>query len=213
MKKLMLWLLLVLNTAIVLNEQPTETHYIELKIKEVQSIVKIDNDRRLNKDKIISVIETYNQQMSEELKDVIVNEIQQMTVKYPNLSVDLICALITHESARTWNPKVVSHAGAIGLMQVMPHTGKRLARTDNSVSYTSKRTLEDPVSNIRLGSRYLSYLLEHNDLEGSLIGYNAGEYRLQQWINSGKDYSVLPIETQNYGNFVMKTYDRIVNEL
>ena len=31
-----------------------------------------------------------------------------MEVKYENLNVDLICATITHESARTWDPKVVS---------------------------------------------------------------------------------------------------------
>ena len=51
-----------------------------------------------------------------------------MSVKYPNLDVNLICATITHESARTWEPEVVSKAGAMGLMQIMPATGEWLSK-------------------------------------------------------------------------------------
>jgi len=33
-----------------------------------------------------------------------------------------LCALITHESARTWDPEIISPAGAVGLMQILPST-------------------------------------------------------------------------------------------
>jgi len=64
----------------------------------------------------------FNKEMPAAKKQAIADEILEMTLKYPNLDVDLICATITHESDRSWNPKIVSKAGAMGLMQIMPRT-------------------------------------------------------------------------------------------
>jgi hypothetical protein len=70
--------------------------------------------------KIVGIIEIYNEKMSAQQKRRIANEIYEMSLKYENLDIDLICATITHESALTWRPNVVSPVGAVGLMQIMP---------------------------------------------------------------------------------------------
>src|SRR5215208_1170 len=60
-----------------------------------------------------------------------------------------------------------SHAGAQGLMQLMPATAKRFGCSD----------VNDPVENITAGTKYLSWLLRRfaGNVELALAGYNAGE--------------------------------------
>jgi soluble lytic murein transglycosylase-like protein len=81
------------------------------------------------------------------------------------LSPALIHAVVRAESA--YNPTAVSHAGAEGLMQLMPGTAARYGVTDSF----------NPVENVRGGSAYLRDLLDMFDwdLELALAGYNAGE--------------------------------------
>ena len=77
----------------------------------------------------------------------------------------VVRAVIHAESA--FNPTALSHAGAQGLMQLMPATARRFGVTD---SY-------DAVQNIRGGVQYLSWLLRrfNGDLTLAAAGYNAGE--------------------------------------
>ena len=76
-----------------------------------------------------------------------------------------------------------SHAGALGLMQLMPATAQRIAR-DAGVSHSTARLTSDPAHNVTLGAYHLDELIaEHN---GSyiltFIAYNAGPGRVPQWI-------------------------------
>jgi len=82
-----------------------------------------------------------------------------------NVSPALVVAVISIESAG--KSDAVSHAGASGLMQLMPATAERFGVTDRS----------DPAQNIARGVAYLSWLLEHFDGDPilALAGYNAGE--------------------------------------
>lgn len=77
----------------------------------------------------------------------------------------LLHAVIRAESG--YNPNALSARGAIGLMQLLPGTGRRYGVED----------LFDPRANVEAGARYLRYLLRlfQNDLELALAGYNAGE--------------------------------------
>jgi soluble lytic murein transglycosylase-like protein len=77
----------------------------------------------------------------------------------------LVHAVIDVESS--YNPLALSPKGAIGLMQVMPDTGKRYGIMN----------LYSPDANLRAGTRYLSYLLQTFDgqLTLALAAYNAGE--------------------------------------
>ena len=81
------------------------------------------------------------------------------------LSVDLVKAVILVESG--FRPTAKSSAGAVGLMQVIPATGKRFGVTD----------LYDPSENLHAGTTYLAYLLKYfkGDVRLALAGYNAGE--------------------------------------
>ncbi|MGB6334969.1 MAG: lytic transglycosylase domain-containing protein [Thermoanaerobaculia bacterium] len=121
-----------------------------------------------------------------------------------NLPPTLVLAMIRQESA--FDPSARSWAGARGLMQLMPATGRELA-SRLGVKYTTAR-LSDPDFSIRLGTTYFSQVLEM--FEGNevlaLAGYNGGPYRIKRlWRKSGSnaelDYFVeglsLP-ETKTY---------------
>jgi soluble lytic murein transglycosylase len=178
------------------------------KARAVNAFNKVDQFHRANINKALEVINKYNPEMPEDQKYRIASEISIASIKYDNLDVDLICATITHESAFTWDPKVVSPAGALGLMQVMPATGKFLAGIEG-LSWTRPRAiLFDPIQNIRLGCRYLSSLIELYDVDGGLAAYNGGSRRVRKWLASNKAKGILYRETQKYVPAVLSLYDQ-----
>lgn len=88
-----------------------------------------------------------------------------------------------------------SHAGAQGLMQLMPATAKRFGCDD----------VYDPVENISAGTKYLSWLLKRfsGNVELALAGYNAGEGAVDK-------YDGIPPykETTNYVKIISKRYGK-----
>ncbi|MFP6710186.1 MAG: lytic transglycosylase domain-containing protein [Rhodospirillales bacterium] len=102
------------------------------------------------------------------------------------MEVALIHALIRQESA--FNIKAISHAGARGLMQLMPATAKRVAKKYR-LPYLRRNLTTDTEYNLRLGQAYLSGLLEQ--FKGSYIlslaAYNAGPARANRWIKRNGD--------------------------
>lgn len=173
----------------------------------LSSIAEIDSIRRENYNKVISVIDRFNPDMPVAMKQDIAHEITDAAMKYENLDVDLICATITHETAFTWDPEIISPAGALGLMQVMPATGKFLARIAGMDWTTPQEVLFDPVTNIRLGSRYLSSLIEMYEIDGGLAAYNGGGKRAAMWLAQNRAHGVLYEETQNYVPAVLSLYE------
>jgi soluble lytic murein transglycosylase len=97
----------------------------------------------------------------------------------------LVAALIRQESA--FNPAAVSRANAYGLMQLLPKTARKLARSVGR-SRINTRALLDPQINIELGTRYLRDMLDHysGQLEPALAGYNAGPERVDLWLQQAK---------------------------
>ena len=77
---------------------------------------------------------------------------------------------------------VRSRAGAIGLMQLMPATGRKVAR-EIKVNYSGLDTLVDPNKNILLGTSYLGTMAERYDGNRVLAtaAYNAGPHRVDRW--------------------------------
>lgn len=84
-------------------------------------------------------------------------------------------------------PDVRSHAGAVGLMQLMPGTGRRTA-AELGLPWSGLATLTDPVSNIRLGTAYLGNMLERFDSNVVLAtaAYNAGPAKVEEWLPATK---------------------------
>jgi soluble lytic murein transglycosylase len=92
----------------------------------------------------------------------------------------LVAGLIRQESM--FNPIAKSSAGAVGLMQVRPPTGRALARRDG-VSGFKATQLSRPELNIRLGTLFFADLLNRYSgrLGFVLAAYNAGPSRLARW--------------------------------
>jgi len=123
-----------------------------------------------------------------------------------------LAAMMREESR--FNASVVSWAGAYGLMQVMPDTGKRIAKKIGIEDF-DKDMLLDPEVNIRMGAWYIRFLLDEFGGEFSLVSgaYNAGEGRMGQWRER---YSVEDLdefieqvpydETRNHIKKVMHSY-------
>jgi soluble lytic murein transglycosylase len=88
----------------------------------------------------------------------------------------------------TFNTRGVSHAGAQGLLQLMPQTAKLVARALR-VPYDRARLTADPDYNIQLGRHYLRTLLERYDGEAvlAIAAYNAGPRRVQEWLELNGD--------------------------
>tara|TARA_B100000029_G_scaffold422048_1_gene428579 strand:- start:978 stop:3194 length:2217 start_codon:yes stop_codon:yes gene_type:complete len=115
------------------------------------------------------------------------NEINYPVINTPEIvnqkrmpKPELILAVIRQESE--FDQRANSYVGARGLMQLMTYTAKLVAKQAN-LPYSKSRLKSDPNYNIKLGSYYLSGLLE--EYEGSypfaLSAYNAGPKRVKYW--------------------------------
>ena len=93
----------------------------------------------------------------------------------------ILFGLIRRESA--FNEKAYSPVGARGLMQIMPRTGKQIARHFNE-RWRGNKSLYNPSTNLKYGAYYYQKLL--NQFDGhyalALAAYNAGPSRVKKWL-------------------------------
>jgi soluble lytic murein transglycosylase len=123
----------------------------------------------------------------------------------------LLLSVIREESR--FQSDALSPAGAIGLMQLMPQTAKRAALHER-IEINGRESISVVENNIRLGSRYLSQLVEEfGSVPASLAAYNAGEQRVRQWREAGNfasdDEFVEDIpyqETRDYVKRILGSY-------
>lgn len=121
------------------------------------------------------------------------DDIAEKTAKKHGVDSALVKAVMKVESGL--NPRAVSHAGAQGLMQLMPQTAQALGVNDAF----------DPLQNIDGGTRYLKEMLDSfGDTATALAAYNAGPGAVR------KHGGIPPYrETQNYVPKVLAEYQRI----
>ena len=127
----------------------------------------------------------------------------------PAVEPAVVYSIARQESA--FNPKTVSSAKALGLMQVTPEAGRYIAKKFG-VSFDERRLLHDNVYNVQMGAAELADDLDR--YRGSYImafaGYNAGAGRVKEWVErygDPRDPGVDPVdwveripfsETRNY---------------
>ncbi len=127
----------------------------------------------------------------------------------------LVWGLMRTESL--YRSHALSRVGAVGVMQIMPATGARIARDVGDWGYTPVR-LEDPGTNVRYGTWYLSQLFDRFDgvWPIAVASYNAGPVNASAWLQAGKDkveidtwVEQIPLrETRNYTKRVGGNYAR-----
>ena len=133
----------------------------------------------------------------------------------------LVAALIAQES--TFDATIKSHANAIGLMQIVPATGRQYARRLRIPRYSVGK-LSDPSINARIGTVYFADLVNRmGGVPYALASYNAGPGPVARWmaerpgIASDEFIDDIPYpETQNYVKKILGTaedYRRLYGEL
>jgi soluble lytic murein transglycosylase len=133
----------------------------------------------------------------------------------PAVEPAIVYSIVRQES--WFNPRTVSSANALGLMQVTPPAGRYVAKKFN-VTFDQKRLLTDMSYNVQMGAAELGDVIK--DYRGSYIlafaAYNAGRGRVKEWVGrygDPRDPKVDPIdwveripfaETRNYVQRVME---------
>ncbi|MBI5740361.1 MAG: transglycosylase SLT domain-containing protein [Nitrospirae bacterium] len=123
----------------------------------------------------------------------------------------LVAAVIREESR--FDPKAVSWAGAMGLMQLMPATANRLKK-DVGLRLDDDSEIHDVDKNVLLGAHYLSILIdEFGDVPFALAAYNAGENALKRWQEKYYRDDLIEFienipykETRSYVKKVLRSY-------
>lgn len=124
----------------------------------------------------------------------------------------VVAALVAQES--TFQADVRSPANAWGLMQILPTTGRQIAREIGIAPFSTAR-LKEPSVNVRIGTQFFGDLVRRfGDTAPALAGYNAGASRAARWIsenpNLPRDEWIDEIsfpETQHYVKRVLGTSD------
>ena len=129
-----------------------------------------------------------------------------------------ILSIIRQESE--FDMSANSHAGAQGLMQLMPYTAKLVSK-QAKLSYSKSRLTTDPEYNINLGSHYIAGLILEYDgaYPFAVAAYNAGPKRVKYWKKINKDPQKNQVdfvdwvelikfrETRNYVQRVLENYN------
>lgn len=132
-----------------------------------------------------------------------VEEFQRHTEK-TNTDLTILLALTRQESA--FNPKAVSPVGARGLMQLMPGTARRTARSIRVPQPSLVGLLYAP-TNIQIGTYHYRELLDEFDEHRvlALAAYNAGSHRVKKWKKNARGMDTIAwietipfYETRNY---------------
>ncbi len=158
-------------------------------------------DLKVREKKVLQILSNFKTGLRPEKKRELATFINEESHRY-GFDPELVMAVISTESSfYNWS---MSPKGAVGLMQIIPTTGKALAETNNIV-WHEKDPLLDPLINIKLGIHYLWDLyLKFGDLPIALTAYNYGPTAVARWINSGEE---IP---GKYSEKVMKRYEEFL---
>lgn len=138
----------------------------------------------------------------------------QRLAKTESVDLALLYGITRQESM--FNHKALSHANAMGLMQIIKPTARRLASLSGLEWRHTKDKLFEPKINIKLGSTYIKLLgIKYKSFMPAVIAaYNAGEYAVDMWIRHRVHpmkllwAEMIPFgETRNYVQKVWRNYE------
>jgi soluble lytic murein transglycosylase len=141
-------------------------------------------------------------------------DIIEENAREAGIPVEILYGLIRTESA--FDPNIRSHAGAIGLSQLMPKTAEEEAnriRKQGGPNYTEDYPIDlrNPAINVHIGASYLSQLitLMESPMQ-ALLAYNGGYTRVRRWRAAAADLpedlfleTIELTETREYGKRVL----------
>jgi soluble lytic murein transglycosylase len=149
-------------------------------------------------------------------KNIVLIDSGYPRIQTPELAVERPLVLAVARQESEFDPRATSPSGAMGLIQLMPRTAKETAKKID-LRFDKKRLFE-PDYNLRIGSKYLSRMIESYD--GSYVmaiaAYNAGPGNVKKWVRHigtpGNDFNnainwieKIPFyETRNYVQRVME---------
>lgn len=142
-------------------------------------------------------------------QEIVVEESKQQ-----NIDENLIYAIIKTESK--FKEDAISNKGAMGLMQIMPETGKWISQELDIDSYNKEQLLKAE-TNLKMGIWYYTYLINQFDDNSiaAIAAYNGGETNVNKWIKeelwSGQEIDLENIpfkETREYVIRVLANYER-----
>ena len=114
----------------------------------------------------------------------------------------LVASIVARESS--FRARVVSHKGAVGLMQLRPFVARDVSER-SGVSWTGVETLHSPELNVRLGVRYYKELVDRFDGDAStaLTAYNSGPTRVARQLRAGT------YRDSSYARDILDLYSRL----
>lgn len=166
-------------------------------LKEQNKVTRNEQEKTLNRSvNTLNRMNFTSQKLGVSVDERIENAIAISAKKY-GVDEKLVKAIIKIES--NFDPKVVSLAGAKGLMQLMPENCRDLGISD---PFNIEQNIDGGVRHIK------EYLDRYNgDMEMALMAYNGGPTRMiNRGVRSMNDIYKMPKETQNYVPKVMSYY-------
>ncbi|RLA23434.1 MAG: lytic murein transglycosylase [Gammaproteobacteria bacterium] len=122
----------------------------------------------------------------------------QENARLQKLDTSIVYGLVRRESM--FDEGASSPVGALGLMQIMPGTGRQIAR-EIKYPWKSRSVLLQPSVNVRFGTYYYKQMLDKFDGHFAIAAaaYNAGPHNVKKWLNIDRDYAAdIWIETIPY---------------
>jgi soluble lytic murein transglycosylase len=140
---------------------------------------------------ILGLVSEHRRGASERWRQTLADAIYEQSVA---ASVDplMVASIVAKESS--FRSRVVSHAGAVGLMQLRPWVARDVAQRER-IEWRGETTLHDPELNVKLGIRYYQELMDrfNGDVHKALTAYNFGPTRVSRQLRhgtySGSDYA------------------------
>ncbi len=170
----------------------------------IENSIKKEIEFLRNYQKVLTVLNSVKTNLTEKEKKDVARIIAEKSMEY-GFSVEFVLAVIQTESS--FNKYATSKVGAIGLMQLMPITGKAIAK-DFGIVIKDKKHLYNPQLNVTLGMYYLKKLSDRfKDMNLVLAAYNMGETALRKYKHK-KD-----LAAYRYAKVVLKRHKKFYKNL